>query len=521
MLEIQNLTLTLKRDGRVLVRDFSFVLGPQDKAAIIGEEGNGKSTLLQAVACPQRVEPYCEVEGRIFTGGSRLGYLEQELPEEARKMPVRDYLQGVDIYEDGLQWELGLDPDWIQSSRPLGSLSGGEKVKIRLARLLSKKPDVLLLDEPTNDLDVETLGWLEDFIRRWPLPVLYISHDETLLERTATVILHLEQVRRKTVPRATVARLGYAEYAERRRLGLAKQEQVARKQQAEHRAQMERWQQIYNRVDHEQRVISRQDPGGGRLLKKKMKSVKAQEKRLEKEAASFEEIPDVEEAIDCRFAPAILLPRGKTVLDLAVPELRAGGRLLASCVCLRMTGPQHVAILGENGTGKTTLLRLAWEALRDRTDIKAGYMPQQYGDVLPETATPAEFLAPGGDKERTTKARRYLGSLRFTPEEMERRIGDLSGGQKAKLLLAGLLLDECDVLVLDEPTRNLSPLSCPVIRRALADYRGAILSVTHDRKYMREVCDTWLRLTPGGLVPEDRGLWKDATSGWPGPLQKW
>lgn len=505
MLEIQNLSLTLKRDGRCLLRDFRFVLGPQDKAAVIGEEGNGKSTLLKAIACPEEVQTYCEIGGRIQIGESRIGYLEQELPEAERSRSLREYVQDVDFYENGLLWELGLDPSWSASDKPVGDLSGGEKVKVRLARLLAAGADLLLLDEPTNDLDLEALAWLEAFIRRTPLPVLYISHDETLLRRTATVIVHLEQVRRKTCPRAVVAAMGYEAYVRQRLQNLTKQEQVARKQQAEHRAKTERWQQIYNRVDHEQRVISRQDPGGGRLLKKKMKGLKAQEKRLEKETEGFEEIPDVEEAIAYRFDTGLSLPRGKTVLDLYLPALWAGERLLAQDVRLHVTGPRHIALIGENGAGKTTLLRHIWEMLRTRTDLHAGYMPQQYEEALDEAASPLDYLAPAGEKERLTRAHTVLGSLKFTPEEMRRRIGTLSGGQKAKLLLAGLLLEGCDVLVLDEPTRNLSPLSCPAVRNALAGYGGAILSVTHDRLYMHQVCDSWLRLTPQGLVPVERG----------------
>ena len=328
--------------------------------------------------------------------------------------------------------------------------------------------------------------------------------DVAAVENTATVILHLEQVRRKTVPRHTVAALGYADYVRARRLGLDKQEQVARKQRAEYEAQMKRWRQIYDRVDHEQSAISRQDPGGGRLLKKKMKGLLSQEKRIERQAGTFEEIPDVEDAIDCRFSAAITLPQGKTVLDFQLDCLRAGDRPLARDVRLHVAGPRRVAILGENGRGKTTLLRLIWEELRLRRDIRAGYMPQNYGDVLDDRQTPVDYLAPSGDKERRTKACTLLGSLKFTPDEMRRPIAALSGGQKAKLLLAGLLLDGCDVLVLDEPTRNLSPLSCPVIREALSAYGGAILSVTHDRKFMREVCTDWYELTETGLRPLER-----------------
>ena len=111
MLEIQHLSLTLKKDNRPLLRDFSFVLGPRDKAALIGEEGNGKSTLLQALCRREQVEAYCDVEGRVFTGNSRLGYLAQEMPEEERRLPLRAFFDGVDLYENGLLWELELSPD--------------------------------------------------------------------------------------------------------------------------------------------------------------------------------------------------------------------------------------------------------------------------------------------------------------------------------------------------------------------------------------------------------------------------
>lgn len=500
MLDIQNVSLTLKKDGRVLVRGLSFTLSPGDRMALIGEEGNGKSTLLRFLANPHAVETYCEAEGRVEAHGGRIGYLEQDMPPEDKQRPVRAFFENVDVYDNGLLRELGLAPEWLQSDRPAGTLSGGEKVKLRLAALLATGPDVLLLDEPTNDLDLPSLEWMEGFLRRTAMPVLYISHDETLLERTATGILHLEQVRRKTMPRHTVAALGYADYVRERGLALAKQEQVARKQQANHQAQMERWQQIYNRVDHELHAISRRDPAGGRLLKKKMKGLKSQEKRLEKQADDFEQIPDVEEAIAYQFAAGITLPKSKEVLRIDLERLMAGERELAHGISLYVEGPRHVAILGRNGQGKTTLLRQFWEQLRERTDIRAGYMPQDYDEALAGAAAPTDFLAPEGGKEAVTRACTLLGSLKFTPDEMRGPVQALSGGQKAKLLLARLLLTGCNVLLLDEPTRNLSPLSAPVIRQALASYGGAMVTVTHDRKLMAEVCTEWWELTPAGLV---------------------
>src|SRR5699024_265192 len=144
-------------------------------------------------------------------------------------------------------------------------------------------PDVLLLDEPTNDLDIGALRWLETFLAQSRLPVLFISHDETLIERTANVILHLEQLVRKTQCRISVARCPYQAYLAHRRTTFDHQEQVARKQRSDYDRQMEKWRQIHDRVEHEQRAISRQDPGGGRLLKKKMHAVQSMGKRFERE----------------------------------------------------------------------------------------------------------------------------------------------------------------------------------------------------------------------------------------------
>ena len=144
--------------------------------------------------------------------------------------------------------------------------------------------------------------------------------------------------------------------------------------------------------------------------------------------------------------------------------------------------------------------RIAGELL-ERQDVKAAYMPQNYEERLDDRLTPVEFLAPEGDKGMVTKARTFLGSVKYTPEEMAHPIAALSGGQKAKLLFIKMILDGCNVLVLDEPTRNFSPLSNPVIRRVLRCYGGAIISISHDRKYIGEVCDQVLRLTPEGILP--------------------
>ena len=211
-----------------------------------------------------------------------------------------------------------------------------------------------------------------------------------------------------------------------------------------------------------------------------------------------------------RFAPESVPAAGKTVLDLRIPELRAGEKLLAQNVELFVRGSERIGILGRNGTGKTTLLRQIAHKLLSRHDLQAGYMPQDYEESLPLEETPVAYLAPSGSREEETRARTFLGSIRFAQEEMFHPIRDLSGGQKAKLLLTKFMLDKTDVLILDEPTRNFSPLSGPQVRRVLSSFPGVIISVSHDRKYLSEVCDKLYTLTENGLLLTDKNsLWND------------
>ena len=522
MLQIQHLTITHRRDLRVLLQDFSFALRPGDRAALIGEEGNGKSTLLRLLYREELVQEYVEYSGVILKNGEIPGYLPQELTEEEKRLPVSAFCAAVPAFYDASPRELaalaaqrGLDPAVWYDDRPLGGLSGGEKIRLQLALLDLQRPTLLLLDEPSNDLDADALAALEDYLLDSPVPVLYVSHDETLLSRTANVLIHLELVRRKTEPRYTVARQSYDAYTAQRQASLEHQVQMAEQEERDHRKQMEKYQQIYQRVDHEQRVITRANPGGGRLLKKKMKAVLSQGRRLEREYEQSTRLPDVEEAILAGFDPSVTLPPGKAVLELDLPVLSAGDRELARNIRLRVMGGEKIGLTGANGAGKTTLLRHIARILLPRRDIRAGYMPQDYTEWVETDCTPAEYLAAclqqqGGSGESAhqclIRARTFLGSLKYTPEEMEHPASELSGGQKAKLLLLRLILEKDDVLLLDEPTRNFSPLSQPVVRRVLQDFGGSMIAVSHDRRFLSEVCDTVYRLMPEGLVPAEKDL---------------
>lgn len=516
MLQIQKLTIRHKKDLRTILENFSFTLNPGDKAVIIGEEGNGKSTLLKWLYNPELTEDYAEIEGQRILSGERLAYLPQELPQTDKSKTVYEYFAESDDFFQQSPNELGqlaanlrLPADFFYENQSMGSLSGGEKVKAQLARILIEKPTVLLLDEPSNDLDLETLFWLEKFIHDCPQPVLFISHDEVLIRRCANVVIHLEQLRRKTLSRYTVFRGPYEEYTSQRAAVFQNQQREALNDRRQEKIREEKFQRIYQSVEHAQASVSRQDPHAGQLLKKKMKAVKSMEKRFERESEQMRQLPEEEEAIFLKFGQNIEIPAGKTMVDFTLdslytpPDENGEQRLLAENIRLIVKGQQKICIIGRNGCGKTTLLRKIAEDLLQRSDIKAAYMPQNYEELLDMDITPVEFLAMSSHKDDLTQARTCLGSMKYTAEEMDHPIRELSGGQKAKVLLLKMSFSGANVLILDEPTRNFSPLSAPVIRDVLKDYGGVILSISHDRTYISQVCDCIYRLTEQKLQKVD------------------
>lgn len=511
MIQVKNLTITHRKDLRVILQDFSMVLNRGDKAALIGEEGDGKSTLLKLLYREDLVEDYVEYQGEIIRNHARIGYLAQELLLEEKEKSVYEFLSEQEnfFYHSPkeiarLEKQFFLLDGMFYSNQKMEQLSGGERVKVQLARILIDQPDVLFLDEPSNDIDLETLEWLECFICDSRLPILFISHDEMLLEHTANKIVHLEQIQRKTKPRWTVVSAGYREYMENRTRDMLHQEKVARNERTAYKKQQEKFLQIQQKVAYQQASISRQDPHGAQLLKKKMHTIKAQEKRMEKEYQELTKIPETEDAIFIRFGEKISVPNGKRILEFYREQLCTGERVLASQIQLTVIGPEHIGIIGKNGAGKTTLIREIWKELKHRQDIRVFYMPQNYEEYLDIKKTPIAFLAESGEKEEISRVRTYLGSMKYTAEEMSHPLGELSGGQKAKLLLLKMSMAGSEVLLLDEPTRNFSPLSNPVIRQLLQEFQGTIISVSHDRKYIQEVCTVVYELTKTGLLKTDR-----------------
>lgn len=543
MLQINKLKIMHKKDLRKILDNFSLTLNDGDKACLIGEEGNGKSTLMRWIYDPETVEEYAECAGDIITGQERLGYLPQEMRVEDKAKTVYEFFAENENFYEFSPKELAeyanrfrVSQDFFYSEQQMGSLSGGEKIKAQLIRLMMGRPTVLLLDEPSNDIDIATLDLLEDLINEWEHIVLFISHDETLIENTANTIIHIEQIMRKTKCRHTIVRVPYRQYVDERLRLFDRQEQQAENDRRKKKLRDERFRKVYQSVENALGRCSRQSPAVAKNLKDKMHTVKSMEKRFEREDENMTEKPDKEEAIFFKLGnEKSVIPSGKTVIEYKLDKLFTPGeqritgeqripgeqstygekasaveymdgqegsgtcRLLTKNIFLRIRGSEKITIIGANGTGKTTLLKKMADELLARRDIKAQYMPQNYEELLNLDVTPVDFLDSSGEKEERTKIRTFLGALKYTADEMDHPIRELSGGQKAKVLLLKMSMADTNVLILDEPTRNFSPLSGPVIRKMIAEFPGAVISISHDRKYIDEISDRVLELTPEGL----------------------
>ena len=290
------------------------------------------------------------------------------------------------------------------------------------------------------------------------------------------MIIHLEQLKRKTDVRNTVSKISYKDYVETRR-------KIIEKSIQEHNSETKNKKESLKKLNKIKDKIVANNPE----RQNQLRSLMAEEKRLEKESVT--EKIETEDQIFLKISDIEEIPNSKVILDMHLDELDVNENILAKDINLSIIGKEKLVIFGRNGSGKTTLLKNILEKLKQTTNIKVGYMPQNYDEILNNYSKVLDFLSENNE-ESITRIRSLLGMLKFTSEEMLNDISSLSGGQKAKIFLLKMFLDKSNVLVLDEPTRNLSPLSNPVIRKILKEYPGSIISVSHDRKYIEEVCDT-------------------------------
>lgn len=504
MLEVKNLNMKKKSEDRELIKNLSFTMHEDDKYAIIGVEGSGKSSLLKTLYGD--LLDYIEISGHINCKG-KIGYLPQFIEKGFEKDNIIDYLLKSKP-NDPIQTEdyallslldktlrsLHYDLETFDESKQVSEFSGGERVKLSLCKVLLRQPDILFLDEPTNDLDLETVLFLEDFIINESRPILYISHDERLLENTSNGIIHLSQVHKFQKAQTFFEKMDYLTYKKARNLALDSQEMIARKQRADYKKKIDRFRQIYQKVEHQQNQAVR-NPSLARLLAKKMKSLKSMERRIDKE--DFIEIPEREEDINLFFLEQSI-PAGRLVLDYKKDVLTIGDIKLSKNIHLLVKGPSKICIIGRNGCGKTTLLKDIADHLQSRDNLKVGLMSQNYDELL-DNQTALEYVMKGRISGEEGRIRKMMGALHFTREEMLYQTSNLSGGQKAKLILLKMVLDHVNVLILDEPTRNLSPLSMPTIHNMFLNFKGAIIGVSHDRSFIENVFDDVYKLDKEGL----------------------
>ena len=500
MIKINHLTITQNKDLRDLVSDLTMTIQDGEKVAIIGEEGNGKSTLLRALM-GERLADFT-IRGEIQSDLQAMAYIPQHLPEELKKKSLHDYffwdsteLDYSILYR--LAEESHFDSDRFASNQEIGSLSGGEALKIQLIHELAKPFEILFLDEPSNDLDLETVDWLKRKIQKMKQTVIFISHDEDFLSQTADTIVHLRLVKHRKEAETLVEHLDYDRYSEQRKANFARQSQQAANDQRAYDKTMEKHRRVKQNVETALRATK--DSTAGRLLAKKMKNVLSQEKRYEKAAQSMTQKPLEEEQIQLFFSDIQPLAASKVLLRLENETLSIGERVLAQGLQLTIRGQEKIGIIGPNGVGKSTLLAKLQQLISDKRDISLGFMPQDYQETLNLDLSPVEFLNQTGHKEELQKIQSHLASLNFSYPEMHHHIHSLSGGQQGKLLLLNLVLRKPNFLLLDEPTRNFSPTSQPEIRKLFANYPGGLVTVSHDRRFLKKVCNSIYRLTKNGL----------------------
>lgn len=495
MMKLTKISLMEEKTGRYLIQDLSFVINDNTKLAIIGEEGNGKSSLLHVIRDRRDIIPYLQVTGELSSSYQKIGYLNQSLELDNKTLIVADLFEDVEWGNLLIEAMQAFQIDNLFSTQRYSELSGGEKLKYQLLAVLAKNPELLLLDEPTNNLDLQGIDWLENFIKNVTIPVIYVSHDERFIQKTANELLHLELTKKNQEPLHTISHDDFLTYKDKREKAILIHNQQVRNEQRALNKQETKLQDVWNKAEHQHTQVSRADP----RLQKKVKSLKQQKERLASQKAQVKEVRTIDEQPTFFFMPVKTPKNKQLILDLQLPLLENDKGVLATDINLSLFTQDKVVITGENGIGKSTLLQVIYKELLKQSKYKIGFMPQNYEEVINLNDTILSVLNVGKENQEQ-KIRTLLANLNFTRDEMLHPVNELSGGQQAKVLLVKLMLEENDLLILDEPTRNLSPLTNQVFYDALSAYQGTILAISHDRKFINSLTKRQLlQLTSHGL----------------------
>jgi ATPase subunit of ABC transporter with duplicated ATPase domains len=504
-----------KQYGRqVLFVDASFQLNPGEKVGLVGPNGAGKTTLFRMivgeespdegdVAVPKKLtvgyfrQDVEEMSGRsvldeAIAGSGRVGTLHHELEalNHAMADPARaddmdrilarfgevqdeyEHLGGYALESQAREVLHGLGFDDEQVDGDVGALSGGWKMRVAMARVLLGRPDVLLLDEPTNHLDIESIIWLESFLKSLPGALLMTSHDREFMNRIVNRIAEIDG------GEITVYSGNYDFYERERSIREANREAAYARQQA--------------MLAKEQRFIERFAAHAAKAAQ-----VQSRVKALEK--IEKIELPKKRRVVAFDFRqPA---RSGDLVAVLEGISKAYGRRIVHDGVDLTIRRGERWCVMGRNGAGKTTLLKMIAGALapdagqvKIGASVKLGYFAQQALDLLDPDLTIWEQMEQDFPQESTGVLRNLLGAFQFSGEDVEKRIRALSGGEKTRLVMARMLLDPPNFLVLDEPTNHLDLATKEMLVTALTEFDGTMIFVSHDRMFLRGLSNRVLEL---------------------------
>jgi ABC transport system ATP-binding/permease protein len=459
-----------------------------ERIGLIGPNGGGKTTLMKILAGMLSPDAGEIVRKR----GLRVGYVDQEDRFADDATPLSVVLAGLDDDDDS-----GMDATTRASialsklgfsdlQRPVATLSGGWRKRLSLASALAKEPEVLMLDEPTNHLDLEGVLWLERFVRQVSMAIIYVTHDRRFLENTATRIIELSSAYPGGVFEATG---NYTEFV-RRKDGFLDAQRAAQSS-------------IASRVRRDTAWL-RQGIQGRQTRNKTQVEAAASRCDELKATADRNDAP----ARTAMFAFQATERKTKKLLTLHSVSKSMGDKRLFESLDLRLTPGQRIGLMGVNGSGKTTLMRLmSGDLLPDSGTIKRAENLRivtfsQHRESLVQSQSLREALCPIGDivhyQGRAVHVTGWAGRFLFEADQLSMRVGDLSGGEQARVLIANLTLSPADVLLLDEPTNDLDIPSLEVLEQALLEFPGAIVLVTHDRFLLERIATESLALNDRG-----------------------